>query len=249
MPSDADQDRGFSVLLEHRPRCVAFVVDLDSVNNDLIDAIVDFNVGSWGGRFNPIILSQNKKICPDYWRLLKLADADLIYSYAELDQETVERLDWECGPIHIVRNRRVPSSDPRDYRPSSLRGEQASITGLILQFKDLIPGVFRVHKEPSILTFDIEHSNERKISSFVRRNFGVSHKAYFAVRDEGVNPTYPTSFSDIDVLECVEKANNLLLPINLSSVDARRLQAMVTERDESFMILYGDHPSNAVNYW
>jgi hypothetical protein len=73
MPSDADQDRGFSVLLEHRPRCVAFVVDLDSVNDDLIDAIVDFNVDSWGGRFNPIILSQNKKICSDYWRLLKLA--------------------------------------------------------------------------------------------------------------------------------------------------------------------------------
>ncbi|MFZ0644844.1 MAG: hypothetical protein WA690_01890 [Candidatus Acidiferrales bacterium] len=248
MPPDADQDRGFSVLLEHRPCCVAFVVDLDSVNLDLIDAIVDFNVDSWGGRFNPIILSQNKKICPDYWRLLKLADADLIYSYAELDQETIERLDWECGPVHIVGNRRFPSADPRDYRPLSLR-DQASITGLILQFKDLIPGVFRKHKEPSILTFDIEHVNERKISSFVRRNFGVSHKAYFAVRDEGVNPTYPASFSDIDVLECIEKANNLLLPINLSSVGARRLQAMVTERDESFVILYGDHLSNAVNYW
>ncbi|MGC2002607.1 MAG: hypothetical protein WA658_22310, partial [Candidatus Acidiferrales bacterium] len=115
MPPDADQDRGFSVLLEHRPCCVAFVVDLDSVNLDLIDAIVDFNVDSWGGRFNPIILSQNKKICPDYWRLLKLADADLIYSYAELDQETIERLDWECGPVHIVGNRRFPSADPRDY--------------------------------------------------------------------------------------------------------------------------------------
>ena len=215
-----DQDRGLSILAEPRPRCVAFLIDLDSADNDLIDAIVDFNVDCWGGRFNPIIPTQNHKICPDYWRLLKLSDADLIYSYTELDQETIERISRECGPIHIVRNRRFPSGDRHDYRPSSLH-DQASSKGVILQFRELIPGPFRRHKEPSILTFDIEHNRETQISCFVRRNFGVSHNAYFAARDEGVNPTYPTSLADVDVVECVENTNNLLLPINLSAKGAR----------------------------
>ena len=44
-------ERGFSVFIKQRPCKVAFLVDLNLTPSDLIDAIIDFNVDSWGGRY------------------------------------------------------------------------------------------------------------------------------------------------------------------------------------------------------
>lgn len=244
-----EHDHGISVLMEPRPRCIAFLVDTALATDELLDAIINFNVDCWGGRLNPIVPTKDRKVCADFWRLLRLSDPDLIYCYGEIDRETIERLDAEFGPIHIVANRMLDESSPLRYTFSSLR-DQASTKGLIAQLRDLFPGHFRIRNEPSILTFDIEHHDERLISGFVRRNFGVSRNAYFMARDERASATVLSSFSNEEVMATVAKSFNLVLPIHLSEKGVRRRRALRDgHQDDSFAIFYGDHFGNAIHYW
>jgi hypothetical protein len=94
MSSDA-----FFVEVFQRPRRVAFLVDLENAPDHLIDEIVDFNICSWGGRFNPLIPVIEGKIPDSYWRLLEFVDPDLLYAYCDLEADTSSKVVSELGPL------------------------------------------------------------------------------------------------------------------------------------------------------
>ena len=64
------QDDDFFVEVQHRPRRVAFLLTVDGCPDALLDEIVDFNVSSWGGRYNPVIPVTDGQITEPYWKLL-----------------------------------------------------------------------------------------------------------------------------------------------------------------------------------
>src|SRR6266851_8469389 len=99
------EETPYSVFLDHRPRRIAFLVDPDKANDPLLDAIADFNIDSWGGRYNPMIPVTGGEIYPDYWRLLNLSDPDVFYCCADVSVATIERLDREIGAVLIENHR------------------------------------------------------------------------------------------------------------------------------------------------
>jgi hypothetical protein len=240
----AANERPFSVFLRHRPRRVAFLLDPDCAEGALLDAIVDFNVECWGGRYNPVIPVTNKSIWPDYWRLLRLANPDVIYCFHEIDQLTIEQLDRELGPMLIRNHKNYGQASPVRI---SLE-DQASTKAIILRLRDLFPSHLR-RPEPSILAFNFDRGDQRGVSAFVRRNFGVSWNAHVLARDHGIPATYPNSTSDADVLDSISKYSTIALPIGVCRHAPLDKFARAMGSGDNFTITFGDSAWNFIHFW
>src|SRR5438874_1949095 len=95
--------KAYSIIANHRPKRVAFLVDIDQLPAT-IDVICDFNCDHWGGRFNPIIPVQGGVICESYWPLLRLADPDTFYSFCDITASDYNKIDREIGPLEYLEH-------------------------------------------------------------------------------------------------------------------------------------------------
>jgi hypothetical protein len=236
------EERPYSVFLKHRPRRIAFLLDPDHTEGPLLDEIVNFNVDSWGGRYNPIVPLTNKAIYPDYWRFLALADPDVIYCFHEIDQLTVEKLDRKIGPVLIQSHRDFGADAPIRISVE----HQASTKSIILRLRELFPHFWK--PEPSLLTFAFDRGDPNRISPFIRRNFGVSSNAYFLARDHGVPATCPSP-SNADVLHSIGTVQNLVLPIGVCRHAPLSRIARVPYWPLDFTIYFGESAWNFIHFW
>ena len=89
----------FPIAVHHRPRRVGFLVDLgQEAVSQVLDAIRDFNMEVWGGRFNPIIPLVDGSVSESYLTLLDVAEPDVFYVYGELAPEALEQLPFPIFP-------------------------------------------------------------------------------------------------------------------------------------------------------
>jgi len=239
-------NEGYSVFIKHRPRRIAFLLDPNAMSLDVFTAIFDFSVDVWGGRHNPIIPVTEGNLYPDYWQLLKIVDPDVVYTYSDLSQATIERLDWEIGPSHILHHqeRLLPGESP-NY--SVVLREQATTTRLILNLREKLPPYMLRIGEPSILNF--EYSDIKKVSAFAHANFGVSHNSCFLVRDRNVSGVTPASTSDADIMRTIHRTNNLSVPMNLCADAPLERKANDGKMHDEFLICFGDDPWTIIHFW
>ncbi|MBI4454775.1 MAG: hypothetical protein HY644_02630 [Acidobacteria bacterium] len=219
------------------------MVDPSATPDFVFDEIADFNVDCWGGRHNPIIPVVNKGILPSYWRLLEIADADLIVCCSEIDQTTIEELDRRLGPTSI--DCRWKFSSRSEFRISL--DNQASNKNILLNLGQFYPWYARL-PEPSVLVFNVEKTDTKTVSPFIRRNFGVSRDAYFLTRDRGVRGTFPDSDSDSVIIECVGQTANLVLPMEICRSAPLR-HTVAAAWPHKFLICYGDSPWTFLRFW
>ena len=69
----------YSIYANNRPFRIAFLVNPDG-DGEWFDIIRDYNREKWGGRFNPIILTNGKTIEDSWWKFLRDYDPDIIFS-------------------------------------------------------------------------------------------------------------------------------------------------------------------------
>ncbi|MGC4024176.1 MAG: hypothetical protein QM744_02815 [Mesorhizobium sp.] len=84
-----------------RPIRVAFLVEDDGNASDVLEAVFADCYSRWGGRFSLIVPCENGAIRPEWSKWLEVYDADIIYSYARLSDETVIDLNERLGPSHL----------------------------------------------------------------------------------------------------------------------------------------------------
>lgn len=239
------EEMSYSVFLDHRPRRIAFLVDPEKVSDDLLDVIVNFNIDSWGGRYNPIIPVTAGEIYPDYWRLLNLSGPDILYCCADVSAATIERLDKEIGAV-LIENQR---SFEDNVGPRISIDNQASIKATMRKLRDFNP-FFLGRPESSILTFNYDLGQPSKVSSFIRRNFGVSWHGFFLARAGLIPAKYPDSPSDRDVLSAIGQGPTLLLPIQLSEhAPPRRVAQDKDSWRDDFIVCLGEGPWNVMHFW
>ncbi len=103
-----------------RPIRVAYLVEENEHWQTLLDAIFAESFARWGGRFTLIVPCENGAIRPAYAPWLEAYDADIIYSYFDLNDATVERLHEQFGPAFLVGHDfyRSEERDRRAYRPN-----------------------------------------------------------------------------------------------------------------------------------
>ena len=237
-----NDDRNF-VDVQYRPRRVAFLVDVDQCPDALIDEIVDFNISAWGGRYNPIVPVLAGQIPDSYWRLLELANPDILYAYCDLSTAAVKRIQTDIRPMDVMKHNLSlqPNSDQFRVRID----HQASVLPVLRHAMAQFP-VFARTPEPAILSFD--YNDFDKVSSFVQRNFGASSNVYFWCRDRRIPPAQLPP-DDTEVMKALAGNANILLPINICADAPRKFKASTEDLTTALTICYGISPWNFVEFW
>ena len=101
-----------------RPLRVAFLVDESEHWSVILSAIFAECYGRWGGRFNLIVPCDDNNVRQSYMPWLKAYDADIVYSYVELTNHSIENLHEVLNPSYLVKHR-LPDKkhDFWSYRP------------------------------------------------------------------------------------------------------------------------------------
>ena len=233
----------FFVEVSHRPRRVAFLVDVDQSSDRLFDEIVDFNSCCWGGRFNPVIPVVSGEIPEPYWRLLDLIDPDIFYLYCDIEVRTAERIHTQLRPLTALKPRQYRGRDQDDFRVEI--DEQATVLPLLKQIPHVYPIYMRT-PEPAVLIFD--YNDAGRLSSFIRRNFGGTEQFHIWCRDNSV-PILKSSSNDAEVMKALAANRNLVMPLSLSAEAPQTLRASTNEHGIALTVCYGSSPWNFVEYW
>jgi hypothetical protein len=106
-----------------RPIRIAYLVQENEHWQALLDAIFAESFARWGGRFTLIVPCENDAIRPAYIPWLEAYDPDIIYSYVDLSDATLERFHEQFGPAFPVRHdvSRCEQRDRHAYRFSLSR--------------------------------------------------------------------------------------------------------------------------------
>ena len=90
----------YSIYLSHRPCRVAFFVPSDC-SLEILDALIELNRTFWGGRFNPIVITDGDQVDDAWWEFLERYDADIIACLVELDESLVTLIHRRLAPLRI----------------------------------------------------------------------------------------------------------------------------------------------------
>ena len=151
----------YSIYIDKRPMRIVFLVDPFSTNIEIIDQIIDYNQALWGGRFNPIMLTDGHTIEDKWWKFLREIDPDVIRTLVPLDIKLIERFENFLSPLTIEQ------SGVRTQ--SSVYEKPVGIDINTLNFFEL--GV--LYGEPTLGIFNLDEMDDEIAKLFVLRNFGT----------------------------------------------------------------------------
>jgi hypothetical protein len=194
------QGDDFFVDVQHRPRRVAFLLTVDGCPDTLLDEIVDFNVSSWGGRYNPVIPVTDGQITEPYWKLLNVVDPDILYAYCELSTETINRIILDIRPLDVLKH---DTSRQSPHHPYGVRvRQQASSASVLGRAMDQFP-IWARQPEPAAPVFE---QDTQSLSPFTRRNFGANTHYYFWCRDRQI-PSMKLVSNDLEVMKSTRSSH------------------------------------------
>ena len=155
----------YSIYIDKRPMRIVFLVDSGTADLEDVDQIIDYNRGLWGGRFNPIILTDGHTIEDKWWKFLREIDPDVIRTLVPLDIELIEKFENFLSPL-IIEQASVGTR-------SNIYEKPAGIDINTLNFFEL--GVS--YGEPTLGVFDLDEMEDEIAKLFVLRNFGPYQSA------------------------------------------------------------------------
>ena len=157
----------YSIYIDKRPMRIVFLVDSASTSTGLVDQIIDYNRGLWGGRFNPIILTDGHIIEDKWWKFLRDIDPDVIRTLVPLDSEEIKRVENFLSPLTIEQSHDDEQSNLRaQVNPSN---EPAGIN--ISSLNSLYPSP--LYEGPMLGIFNVSEMDDEIARLFVLRNFGA----------------------------------------------------------------------------
>ena len=207
----------------------------------MLDAILDFNVSTWGGRHNPILLVESGSLCPAYFAVLDAADPDVICAFAELQPDLVTQLVRRYRPLDILSH----STYSLDRVAVSLWGDQVSVQQLLNSLSAPPKGFFR-YIDPMLL--EVPLPEERNLSRFFRWNFGYTHLNHFAIRDHDVKALTATVVSDAALVGQICSHPSVALNISICG-DAPVAMQLGHDSLPAFTVFVGDTPETQLAYW
>ncbi len=161
----------YSIYINKRPIRIAFLVDssLDSI--ETVDQIIGYNRGLWGGRYNPIILTDGRTIEDNWWKFLRDVDPDVIKPLVPLSTQLIENFEKFLSPLTIEEFRENEQSNlgirvNTRITPAGIDTNSQNI------YKDLL-----LLGEPVLGTFNVDEMDDNIGILFARRNFGISTSA------------------------------------------------------------------------
>lgn len=153
----------YSIYTDNRPFRIAFLV---APSDDItwVDRIVDYNRGKWGGRLNPIILTDGNTLDDPWWTFIRKYDPDIIYSTVPLCDELKKKIHIFLSPLRVeevtTSTDRVRLNDnPLSIFPAARIVSQIG--------RDLFD------EKSKLLLVQVDDSAPQHIKDFLSRNFGL----------------------------------------------------------------------------
>ncbi|MYF99911.1 hypothetical protein F4212_12400 [Candidatus Poribacteria bacterium] len=156
---------------------------------EVVDEIINFNRGLWGGRFNPIILTDGNTIEDNWWKFLRDVDPDVIKSFVPLGTELIENFEQFLSPLQIEDYKEDKQSGLGTYVDRRILPAGIDMNSLI--FANL-RGWYGI---PTIAAFDLNEMDDDIGKNFVIRNFGTYERTNST--HIGRNFTIPISYEDV----------------------------------------------------
>jgi hypothetical protein len=232
----------FSVALSYRPRRVLFLVDAGLPRvEDALDAILAFNVESWGGRHNPILLTENGDFRACYEPVVACADPDIVYVLGGLSEERVDWLNRGFAPLDVVGH--DLSSGERVFMSSI--DDQAPVDHLLNDLPNSRRRYLQLH-EPKLLHFD--YGDESRLLRPFRWNIGYAHQNEFAIRDYDVKGVRPDSVEDEELLRCCMAVNREIAWNVRIAADAPS-RHVLSSKWRALSVFVGDDLETRTNFW
>ena len=157
----------YSIYINKRPMRIVFLVNPSQDSIEIVDQIISYNRSLWGGRFNPIILTDGKTIDSNSWKFLCDVDPDIIKPFVPLCTELIEKFEQFLSPLQIENYKENEQSSLGMY--VNTRISPACIDMNSLNFSNH-RGWFG---NPVIASFDLEEMDDNIGKHFLLRNFGT----------------------------------------------------------------------------
>ena len=146
---------------------IVFLVNSSQDSIEIVDKIINYNRELWGGRFNPIILTDGNTIDDKWWKFLRDIDPDVIKSFVPLGTELIEKFEQFVSPLQIEDYKENEQSGLETY--VNTRISPASIDMNSLSFANLRGW----YGDPTIAAFDLNEMDDDIGKNFIIRNFGT----------------------------------------------------------------------------
>ncbi len=98
----------YSIYVNKRPLRTAFLVEDKPESLAIIDAILAYNRDRWGGRYNPLVVTDGKTLTDAWWSFLEAVDPDVVKSFVPLSDELIGLIERKISPYLIQQ------PDPRE---------------------------------------------------------------------------------------------------------------------------------------
>ncbi len=156
----------YSIYIDKRPMRIVFLVSPSQDSIEIVDKIINYNRGLWGGRYNPIILTDGKAIEDNWWKFLRDLDPDVIKPLVPLSNELIEKFENFLSPLTIEEFREDDNSrlevgtriSPARVNPKSINSRESLV----------------LFREPILGLFNVDEMDSGVDKLFIDRNFGVS---------------------------------------------------------------------------
>ena len=235
----------YSIYYENRPSRIAFFIDPQS-DVSLVDKIIDYNRGKWGGRFNPIILTDGKTISEGWWNFLHGYDPDVICSMVSLGDDLKKKIHVFLSVLYICElpsNRHFIGID-NEPLPIYPTGKNIARIG---------PPLFDDNN--NLILFEVDKTTPQYIRAFIARNFWLLDcnqydvmnalktckiKKYKVADDDSLNSA---------LLDLAEWHTKPIFPSQICSLPNSFKEAAKALSHDNFEIIVGDTIHDLVFAW
>ncbi len=240
----------YLIYVNKRPLRVAFLIEDKPESLGIIDTILAYNRDRWGGRYNPIVITDGQTLTDAWWSLLEAVDPDVMTSFVALSDTLVASIERRISPYLIQQPDRREQED--GYRRIHLPNDGLSLlpTPLVVRMGSWAIG------ESSLVLFETDwKKTDPLIKRFTEWNFGeYSHPIQAVSRAlEGVR-TQPYPVKDaaslVTPLTELSTFRAFTYPIQLCSVPKEALPEVDYDRfSELFHVVIGDTPLDVAYFW
>jgi hypothetical protein len=240
----------YSIYVNKRPRRVAFFVDPRRNNLNDLDAIWLYNQEQWGGRFNPIVMTDGCTLTEEWWSFISELDPDYIHSLIPLSHELVEKINESISPVHIKFPEKNTDPDSR----SLIHTESQGIPIIPSPSKvTRIAGHFLFENPKLAVLRSSRHTANEIIHRFVLRSFGLYPEVVYM--DNALNKVdalhLPAHCREelIDALQALSRPGRFAYPIQFSALGSPKWDVEYDHQHAVFGIIVGDTFEEQVFAW
>lgn len=242
----------YSIFYEHRPLRIVFFVS-PSTGLSWMDKIFEWNREKWGGRYNPIVITDGVTIDEQSWEFLRGYDPDIIIALLPLEEELLKKINTFLTPFYIENI----AVEEDGYRRIYLTHDDPLSVLPTRENVDLIAREFG-ERSVGLVLFELTPETPAPIRNFLSRSFQILEDAQGtlihvrrAIQENSPKIYRVTDYESLNValLDMGDFQSRLVFPAQICSIPNSIGDAEYSNDQEHFAVVVGESLEDQVFFW